>query len=57
MKPSLSRRTVAEWLPLYRVQGPAWCRYTVMQDNDAYSYAALAAMVEVGFFEGKTKGV
>ncbi len=55
MIPRLSHRTAADWLPLYRVQGPAWCRYTVMQDWQAYSYAALAAMVQVGFIEGKTK--
>ncbi len=55
MNPHLSRRTVAEWLPLYRVQGPAYCRYAVMQEHERYSYAALAAMVQVGFFEGKTK--
>jgi hypothetical protein len=55
MDARLYRRTTAEWLPLYRLQGAAWCRYTVMNDAGGFSYAALAAMVTVGFCEGVTK--
>ncbi len=55
MNPRLSSRSYTDWLPLYRTQGPAWCRYTVMQEHERYSYAALAAMVQVAFFEGETK--
>jgi hypothetical protein len=40
---------------MYRLQGAAWCRYTVMNDSGGFSYAALAAMVQVGFCEGVTK--
>jgi len=56
MNSRLYRRTTAEWLPLYALQGRDYCRYVLMCEGiDRYSFAALAAMVQVGFLEGKDK--
>jgi hypothetical protein len=47
MDTRLYRRTAADWLPYYRKQGAAWCIVTIGMDWEAYSYAALSAMVSV----------
>jgi hypothetical protein len=47
MEPRLFRRTAADWLPMYRKQGAAWCIVTIGMDWQAFSYAALSAMVQV----------
>jgi hypothetical protein len=42
---------MSDYLTLCRTQGRAWCRYTLFADSDRLPGYALAALVQVGFFD------
>jgi len=53
MDSRLYQRTTAEWLPMYRRQGAAWCM-VALHEWQVFSYAALTAMIAV-ICEGEMK--